>query len=481
MTMTSDLYLPRDSSQLGRSLFRRVTPSWHRRPCASFTQEACPRRERGPCMAENDHITSDRKGFDAPDSHFSSGRNRAPADIKFPLTRGATNQVDGTTWAWAKTGEGTWPGVGRHEICSDPRRRRFHARECTLNAVGMVAGVPPHTLLDQGQKSPSGLGQSSDLWESLQLPLRSQSEKPCMISSKMAIDISRHCFTVFEFGVLDDRVLRRMEVMDDGNGGHTTGTFEIDHRKTLAGQRRPGGFDVGEDVYVAPILFFHSVVRGKISSCHRYTFELPEKIQLLADFKEWTNSLRTQGVTVESFVSGWKDALSIARKLYKVIANDTLPPCALCNGAEERKYRFPDAYATTGLSNVVSSLQDPIGRVSGLTVLDGLLGGLAITSSLGSQVIDGPVETRDGGYDEANHPDSENGWARLSDSRPVRSAGRDNPTPIIRCDDSVCFCEGMGDYRPHVYGPEERPPTENDLRGEWHRKHPREEHHYKGQ
>ena len=157
--------------------------------------------------------------------------------------------------------------------------------------------------------------------------------------------------------------------MDDGDGGHITGVFKIDHRKALADRRRPGGFDLGEDVFVGPVIVFHSVVRGKTSPCHCYTFELPEKIQLLTDFNEWVGSLRTQGITVESFVAGWKDAPSIAKRLDKVIATDTLPPCVLCNGAEGRKYRFPDTHATHGLSSIGSSLQNPIGRASGLAVL----------------------------------------------------------------------------------------------------------------
>ena len=74
----------------------------------------------------------------------------------------------------------------------------------------------------------------------------------------------------------------------------------------------PGGFDMGGDTFVGSILVFHSAVRGNATSCHCSTFELPEKIQILSDFKDWTNSLENQGVTVESSVSGWKDALIIA-------------------------------------------------------------------------------------------------------------------------------------------------------------------------
>ena len=67
------------------------------------------------------------------------------------------NQVDETTWVWTKPRECIWPGVGRHEVCSDPRRRRFHARACTLNAVRMMAGVPPQILPDQGHKIALGI------------------------------------------------------------------------------------------------------------------------------------------------------------------------------------------------------------------------------------------------------------------------------------------------------------------------------------
>ena len=74
------------------------------------------------------------------------------------------------------------------------------------------------------------------------------------------------------------------------------------------------------------------------------------------------------------------------------------------------------------LSNVEVSLQDPIGRASGLTVLNGLLGDLLATMPLGSQLGDEPTGVCDSSYAEATHPGSENGWARLTDSIPVRSA-----------------------------------------------------------
>ena len=112
---------------------------------------------------------------------------------------------------------------------------------------------------------------------------------------------------------------------------------------------------------------------------------------------------------MESFVSGWKDALIIAGQLDKVIATDTLPPCVLCNGAEGRKYRFPDAHSANHLSNAKISLQDPTRRASGLTVLNGMLGDLVITMSLGSQMGGEPVEACGDGYAEADHPGSENG------------------------------------------------------------------------
>ena len=66
--------------------------------------------------------------------------------------------------------------------------------------------------------------------------------------------------------------------MDDGDGCHITGVFDIDQRKAPADRRRPGGFDIGDNTFVGPILVFHSVVIGKATSYHSYTFELPEKI-----------------------------------------------------------------------------------------------------------------------------------------------------------------------------------------------------------
>ena len=222
---------------------------------------------------------------------------------------------------------------------------------------------------------------------------------------------------------------------------------------------------------------------GETSSCHCYTFELPENIQLLTDFNEWARSLRTQGVTVESFVAGLKDALSIAKRLDKVTATDTPPLCVLCNEVERRKYRLPNAHATHGLSSIGNSLQDPIGRAGGPTVLEGGV----TTTSLGSLVVGGPMEAHECGYDEANHPGSENGWARPSDSIPARHAGLGSPLSARQCGDSVCFCEGMKDCRQSMgggrstnrigpdnrVGPEKRSLTSNDLADECHRKHPK--------
>ena len=163
----------------------------------------------------------------------------------------------------------------------------------------------------------------------------------------------------------------------------------------------------------------------------------------------------------------------------KVISTDTLPPCVLRNGVEGRKYSPPDAHTTNRMSNVESLLQGPTGRASELTVLGGLLCDIAITMSLGSQVGDGPVETYDRGCDEADHPGAGNGWARLSDSLPVRSVG-DLPWPIVadrRCTYSICFCEEMEDCRPSIHGPDNttHTHTKESLAREWDRKHPRAE------
>ena len=54
---------------------------------------------------------------------------------------------------------------------------------------------------------------------------------------------------------------------------------------------------MGEDVFVGPILIFHSAVRGKIASCHCYTFKLPDKIQLLTDFTRGWHDALASGMT----------------------------------------------------------------------------------------------------------------------------------------------------------------------------------------
>ena len=126
------------------------------------------------------------------------------------------------------------------------------------------------------------------------------------------------------------------------------------------------------------------------------------------------------------------------------------------------------------------ALQDPAGCAGGLAVLGGLLGDSGITRSLGSQLPDGPAGIRDGGYDEANHQGSENGWARLSVSVPIRQVGLGSVPPIRQCNDSVCFCEGMKDCRlvsksyraeeDRSIGPEKRPLNRADPADEWHQK-----------
>ena len=89
------------------------------------------------------------------------------------------------------------------------------------------------------------------------------------------------------------------------------------------------------------------------------------------------------------------------------------------------------------------------------------------------------MDTCDDGYAEADHPGSKNGWARLSDSLPVRSAGG-LPRPIIadrQCSSSICFCEGRLDCRPAACRPGEAagPHTKDSLAREWDGKRPRDE------
>ena len=195
---------------------------------------------------------------------------------------------------------------------------------------------------------------------------------------------------------------------------------------------------------------------------------------------------------MESFVSGWEEALSIARELDMAIPTDTLRSRVLCNGPGWRKYRFPDAHATRGLSNIGHALQDLIGRASGRTVLKGMLGDSNTTKLLWSRLADGPEEVRDDGYDEANRPGSGNGWACLSDTPPTRHAGLRSATPNGQCDGSVCFCPGMKSCGPKPRwrgggeetfipldyavpkwssGVEKRSLNRADLADEWHREH----------
>ena len=201
-----------------------------------------------------------------------------------------------------------------------------------------MAGVAPHILLTQGHKTALGsraiIGPLGEFATPTEIATREAMDDIFMESH----NISRHCFTVFQFGGLDRRVLRVIEVMDDGDGGHITVVFEIDHRRALAERCRPGGFDLGEDIFADLVLVLHSVTRGKTSSCHCYTFGLPEKTQLLTDYNEWASIQRSQGVTVDSFVAGWRGALSIAKRLDKVVATDTLPQCILCNGEKRRSF-----------------------------------------------------------------------------------------------------------------------------------------------
>ena len=147
-------------------------------------------------------------------------------------------------------------------------------------------------------------------------------------------------------------------------------------------------------------------------------------------------------MVIESFVTGWRDALSATNMLEKLIATDTLPPCALCTGKSGRRYRFP-ALRGPSSSKVVRALQDPTGRAGSLAVLDGILGDLDTTMLPVSHLPDGPTEIRGGGYGEIDHPVSENGQARFADTVPTRPAGLGSSPPPRRCTDSICFCPGM--------------------------------------
>ena len=72
-------------------------------------------------------------------------------------------------------------------------------------------------------------------------------------------------------------------------------------------------------------------------------------------------------------MAGWREALSDAREVDKVIAVATLPPCVLCQEAGGGGYRFPSAHNAYGQNNLGHTLRDPIGRASGRDVLTGLL------------------------------------------------------------------------------------------------------------
>ena len=184
--------------------------------------------------------------------------------------------------------------MDRHEICVGPGGLQYHARACTLNAVGVMVGVPPHELLVQGHELALEIRATIGPLGEFAIPTEIAIREAVHDIIQDGHDLSRHCFTVLKYPLLKERILRVMEVTDDGDGGHITGVFEIDHRETALERRRSGGFDIGEDTFAGSILVFHSVVRGSATSCHCYTFELPEKIQLLSDFKDWTNSLETQ-------------------------------------------------------------------------------------------------------------------------------------------------------------------------------------------
>ena len=176
--------------------------------------------------------------------------------------------------------------MDRHEICVGPGVRQYHVRVCTLNAAGVVVGVPPHDLLAQGHELAleiqATIGSLGEFATPTEIAIR---EAVCDIVQD-GHDLSRHCLTVLKYPTLDKRVLRVMEVTDDGDGGHITGVFEIDHRETALEQRMSGGFEICDDTFVGPIIVFHSAVRGSATSCHCYTFELPEKLQLLSSFND---------------------------------------------------------------------------------------------------------------------------------------------------------------------------------------------------
>ena len=144
--------------------------------------------------------------------------------------------------------------------------------------------------------------------------------------------------------------------MDDSYGGTITGVFEIDHRVPPSDLGKPGGFDPKDIHFIGAVLVYCSVVRGGNTSCHCYTLELPMKIHPLVDFNEWSESLRGQGVVVESFVAGWRDALGASHRFGKPITTDTLPPYILCADKGGRRYRFPTLRAPSS-NKIVRALR----------------------------------------------------------------------------------------------------------------------------
>ena len=354
----------------------------------------------------------------------------------------------------------------------DPQRGELHARACTLNALGAMVGVAQHTLQTQGHRIVLEIktvtGSLGEYVTATEIAIREEEAMHDLIM--LDHDIALHSFTVSRLNALEDRVLRVIEVMNDGNGGRTTGVFEIDHRTTPADRRKPGGFEHRDALSV---LVFHSTAQSKNTSCYCHTPELPEKVQLLVDYNEWANSLRRQGMAVESFVAGWRDAPGIAKRLDKPIATDTLPPRALCNGKGGQRYRFPTQKIPSS-SRVDRALQDPTGRAGSLAVLEGLLGDSIATRPLSSQLSDGSTEIRDGGYDEIDHPGSENGWARLVDTVSTRHIGLGSPSPARQCTESICFCPGMTNCLAEPLTRKDSPPLSRaELAGELHEEQPK--------
>ena len=139
---TSGFYLPRDSLRRKRGLFRRVIPSWRRRPCANFTPEACLNRGRRLCTVEDDHITSDRKRFEAPDSHSFQGGTEPPQTSSFRSHVGPRTKLPGLHWSGPKPG-----AVGQEWAVTRPAAT-FDARSFTHMRVPPSPGSerkPPST------------------------------------------------------------------------------------------------------------------------------------------------------------------------------------------------------------------------------------------------------------------------------------------------------------------------------------------------